>query len=475
MRTLLTLLMAGSLFSASLTAKVRIGAPFGDGMVLQGKSKVSLWGKAKAASVVTILPSWNYKETKVKTDADGNWKTALPTPTASYTPYSITIKDGESTVLVRNVLIGEVWIASGQSNMEMPVKGWKDCPVANSAKTISEANKYSGKLHFMNIPMLSSAEPQDTVCATWKDCTTETVGDCSAAAYHFACTLSDNLKVPIGIINCSYGGSNVEAWIPKDILSSYGIDVSEKAFKKLNMHTPSGLYNAMLHPLIGYTIKGFIWYQGEANVSYLKDDYVRHFSDMIKCWRKEWKQGTLPFYFVEIAPYKYDLPERKRAAVIRAYQNEVAHTLAKTGMVPTNDLVTKNEESQIHPANKHDVGKRLANWALANDYKKANINYKNPEYKSMSIKNGRAYIAFKNTSNGFNRQDGITGFEICGTDKVFRPATVVVKDTKVMVYSPKVDNPIAVRYCFKDFQLGNLANKEGLPIIAFRTDNFPLR
>ncbi len=471
----ISLILLFNLLATELTGKVYTGAPFNDGMVLQSQSEVSIWGKSQPGNTITLLPSWNYKEVKVKTDNNGHWEARLETPKAGFTPYSITIRDAESTTLIRNVLIGEVWFAAGQSNMEMPLKGWKDCPVENSEKIISNANAYSGKLHFMNLPPSCAKEPQDTISAVWKDCSPASIGDFSAVAYHFACTLIDNLNVPVGIINCSYGGSNVEAWIPQDILRTYGMDLGDSVFKKLDMHTPSGLYNAMIHPLTGYVIKGFIWYQGEANVGFARNEYTKRFSDMIKSWRKEWKMGALPFYFVEIAPYNYGETLKNQAALLRISQNEVAHSVAKTGMVSTNDLVTEKEESQIHPAGKLTVGKRLANWALANDYKKSNINYLNPEYKSMCAKRGRLYLDFTQTKNGFNRQEDILGFEVCGEDSVFHPATAVVKDTQIMVYSPDVAKPVAVRYCFKNFQKGNLANKEGLPIIPFRTDKFPMK
>lgn len=464
------------LLTISLNAKVYLGAPFNDGMVLQRESKVALWGKATPGSTVTIMGSWNYKTLSVKADDEGKWKILLPTPKSSFSSYSITLNDGTSPVVVRDVLIGEVWFASGQSNMEMPVVGWDKCPVTNSAQLVTAAAKYTGKLHFTTIPNVTSRELQDSVSAQWQNCTSESIKKFSVVAYTFATSLIDKLQCPVGIINCNWGGSNVEAWIPLDILRGYGtFDLSDSAFKKMDQHTPAVLYNAMVNPLKGYTMKGFIWYQGESNVGNGKHTYAKWFTDMITRWRADWGQGNLPFYYVEIAPYKYGDSNKPSAALLREQQFKAKTMIKNLGMVSIIDLVTDKEEGQIHPANKQPVGQRLANWALANDYKTPNINFKHPEYKSMDIKNGRAYLSFTNIPNGYNRQDGITGFEVCGADSVFHPAKAIVKEKKVMLVCPKVTTPVAVRYCFKNFQLGNLANKEGLPLIPFRTDNFDIK
>ena len=454
-------------------ARVYLGAPFGDGMVLQRETKANLWGKAEPGSTVTLVASWNYKEYYTKADNNGKWSIAIPTPKASFSPYSITLNDGTTPLVVRNVLIGEVWFASGQSNMEMPLSGWDKCPITNSAAVLAATAKYSGKLHYAYVKPSMSREPLDSIGIVWRNSTPDEMKIFSAVAYYFATALIDKLQVPVGIIFSSYGGSNVEAWIPRNVVETYSdVNLNDSIFKKMDQHVPTVLYNAMLKPFIGYTLKGFIWYQGESNVGYCRDSYAKHFTDMIATWRKEWKQGNLPFYYVEIAPYKYNGPNNTQAAFLRYQQFKAQHMAKKIGMVGTNDCVTAKENTQIHPANKQPIGLRLANWALANDYKQDNINYKHPTFKSLSIKGHRAYLSFSNVHNGYNLQQGIQGFEVCGSDSVFKPAKAVVKEEKIMVSSSEVDVPVAVRYCFKNFQKGNLANKEGLPVIPFRTDSF---
>ena len=457
-----------------LQARVYLGAPFNDGMVLQQESKVLLWGKAAPGASVTITPSWNYKNTVVQANADGRWTARLQTPKGGFTPYAITFNDGESPLVVRDVLVGEVWVATGQSNMEMPLQGWKDTPIDNSAAAIQQSIGYKGKLHFTYTPQaLYAKEPQDSMPAQWHDCTPETAKDFSATAYYFATTLINALQVPVGIINCHRGGSNVEAWMPRELLANYSdVDLSDKAYEKMNEHTPAGLYNAKVCPLKGYTIAGFIWYQGESNVGYANQDYANRLATMVSRWRRDWKQGNLPFYFVEIAPFEYGDSAQVRAAFLREQQVLASHRIPNSGMVCTNQLVKPQEDKQIHPSNKQPIGVGLANWALAKTYKKENINYASPEFKSMKIKNGRAYISFTHAKNGFNLHDGFKGFEVCGADRKFVPAKAIVKNGQIVVSSPDVAEPVAVRYCFRNFQIGNLANNVKMPVIPFRTDNF---
>ncbi len=468
---IITLLSLASIFHIS--AKVYPGAPFNDGMVLQRETKVNLWGKATPGSTVTIMASWNYKTFSTTTSQEGKWYISIPTPKASFTPYSITLNDGTDPVIIRDVLIGDVWFASGQSNMDMPLSGWEKCPIVNSAQAVASTANYSGKLHYAFVPHLESREPKDSVSAQWKNSTPENMKHCSAVAFYFASTIINKMNIPVGIIFCSYGGSTVEAWMPKEQLQNYPeVDLSDSAYKKINQQCPAVLYNAMLKPLIGYTIKGFIWYQGESNVGLWRDYYASHFSAMINEWRKEWKQGNLPFYYVEITPFKYGNSSKIDAAILREQQYKALKLTKNTGIVGTNDCITAKEEDQIHPSQKQPIGTRLANWALAKVYKQDNIHYQHPAFKSLKIKRNRAYLAFTNTPNGFNRLQDIHGFEICGTDSIFKPAKATVKDKQIMLTSPDVETPVAVRYCFKNFQLGNLANKEGLPLIPFRTDKF---
>ena len=458
-----------------MKAKVIPGSPFNDGMVLQQKSKVLLWGTAAPNSTVKIVGSWNYKMAKTTAAANGKWTAYLTTPKGSFTSYAVTITDGSEPVIIRDVLIGEVWLASGQSNMEMPLEGWTNYPLNNSPQVIAASIKYSGKLHFAKVDNICQREPQTSVPTKWKNCVPENSKDLSAVAYYFAAALIDKLQCPVGIINDNWGGSIVEAWLPAEILQGYkNVDLSDKAYKELNNHTPAGLYNGKIYPLRGYTLAGFIWYQGESNVNYAADQYATRFTDMITRWRNDWGKKDLPFYYVQIAPFAYNKNLNTTAsASLREQQTKASHMLKNLGMVCTNDLVTPEEINNIHPGNKQPVGQRLANWALSKTYKQSGIEPEGPEFKKMKVSGKTVFLSFTNTKDGFNRKEDIVGFEICGADSIFHPAKAIVNDNTVIVTAPEVDAPLFVRYCFKDFLIGNLANNAGLPVFPFRTDNFP--
>jgi len=469
------LILTLSALSLGASARVIPGSPFNDGMVLQQESKALIWGKAHPGATVEVVASWDYKRITTTAAADSTWSLRIVTPKASFTPYAITLSDGSEPLVIRDVLVGEVWLASGQSNMEMPVQGWSCCPIDNSAQLIASAAAYSGKLHFCNIPNRSCRTPQHSVPAQWHNSNPQEILGFTAVGFYFAKALIDQLNVPVGIINDQWGGSNVEAWIPADILKSYGnVDLSDEAYKKMDQHAPAALYNAKIYPLRGYTIRGFIWYQGEANVGYHPETYARRLGDMVNRWRQDWGDKKLPFYFVEIAPYAYDKKvDGLKGAFLREQQHKAYHQIEYSGLVCTNDLVKPSETDQIHPANKQPVGQRLANWALRKQYGKTTIAICHPEYKSLKVKGDKAFLTFTHASEGFNREEGIQGFEICGGDSVFHTATAVVKNGKVVLRSVEVKQPVAVRYCFRNFLIGNLANKQGLPVLPFRTDNFP--
>lgn len=461
------------IFLLSLTdsiAKPVLPEILSDNMVLQQKTKVNIWGKATAGKTVEVKPSWSSTIAKATTDQDGKWIVSIETPDASFTPYSITITDGEEVVL-NNVLIGEVWLASGQSNMEMPLNGFWNNPIMNANEDIALSAQNKG-IRFATIPQTESFEPQETVKGTWKVCNPENAAWFSATAYHFAQTLTKSLNIPIGIIVSSWGGTKVEGWTNREILETYpDVNLDEKAIEAVNpMGRPLLKYNAMIHPLKNYTISGFIWYQGESN-AYAPNLYAKRLANMVELWRKDWGLGNLPFYYVDIAPYDYG---EMNAAFFREAQYKAQEIIPNSGMITTNDLVEPYEINNIHPMNKTDIGKRLGFMALNNTYGYKNVVARGPEYKSMELKDGKIILTFNNTETGFAGTDGLKGFEIAGSDKQFHPAKAEIdySNRTVIVSSDEVSDPVAARYCFKNFQIGNLYNTRELPAAPFRTDDF---
>jgi sialate O-acetylesterase len=462
------LLFAASMLALPSSAKVKMGSPFGDGMVLQQQTKVKIWGWTAKGRAVKLVPTWNNMPTACKADANGRWEAWLPTPKGSFKTYSLSVSDGEATT-IRNILVGEVWFASGQSNMEMPMNGFTSCPVTNSNQIVAEAGKYAGRFRFVTVPRIASRTPRDTVPATWKDCSPKNARWFSATAYFFGTNLVETLNVPVGIINCSWGGSRVESWLPEDILKGYpDIDLSDEGIRKeVEYKRPLLMYNGMLHPLEGYTVKGFIWYQGESNVGHA-DTYADRFGTMIQRWRTEWGQGDLPFYYVEIAPYNYG--GHDGGALLREAQNKVQGTVPHTGMACTNDLVFPYEVNQIHPCSKAAVGHRLSYLALAETYGMEGVEARSPQFEKMEVRQGKAYVTFRNAGNGFNRMTDIEGFELCGADGVYHAAKAEARGKTVVVSCTDVAEPVNVKYGFHDFAPGNLANTAGLPVVPFRSE-----
>lgn len=473
MKSFITLFIV--LFFASTTfAKVTLPEIMSDNMVLQQNTKVKIWGKSKANTNISVTPSWSNRNLQTKSDKNGNWVAVLETPAGSFTKHTITISDGEPVTL-SNVLIGEVWLASGQSNMEMPLNGFWNNPIMDANETIALSGQNKG-IRFVTIPKTAAMTPQETVAGSWKESTPENAAWFSATAYHFAKMLYDVLDVPVGIIVSSWGGTRVEGWTSREILETYpDVDLDEKAIEALNpMARPLLMYNAMIKPLTNYTVKGFIWYQGESNVG-RNDVYAQRLANMVKLWRNDWNLGELPFYYAEIAPWIYgDGETGVSAALLREAQFKAQSIIPNSGMISTNDLVEKYEDRNIHPKNKTDVGRRLAYLALSQTYELKNIASHGPEYKSMEIKDGKIHLSFNHADEGFNRMSGAEGFEIAGDDKVFIPADVEIdlNNRKIIVSNKDIPNPVAARYCFRNFQIGNMANTRELPMVPFRTDNF---
>lgn len=460
-------------FISSITkATPKLPYFFSDNMVLQQQSEPAIWGCSKANATVTIITSWNKKKYTTTADVAGKWKTKIATPIAGG-PYEIAINDGTPTVL-HNVLIGEVWLCSGQSNMEMPMKGFKDQPILGSNDAIF--NSANDNIRLYIVPRSVKLEPQDTSKnSPWKLAQPESVSNFSATAYYFGKLLYEKLHVPIGLVNISYGGSPVEAFMDANTLTNFPeIKLPAANEPKPNNRTPTTLFNGMLNPFIGYGIKGCIWYQGETNYE-RPEQYEKLFPTFVKQLRTKFGQGDFPFYFAQIAPYNYAQYSAANAtkynsAFLRDAQRKSVANIPNCGMAVLMDI---GEENSIHPAQKEVGGKRLAYMALAQTYGLKGFGYASPAYDSISITGNIATIKFTNAANGLTAfGKPLNNFEIAGADKVFRAAKAVISQGKVLVSSIDVKEPVAVRYAFKDFVIGDLFSTEGLPVSSFRTDNW---
>jgi sialate O-acetylesterase len=455
------------LISSEALAQTWLPAFFNNQMVLQQNEEVSIWGKDDPRTKVTVKGSWG-AEASVKADKNGKWALKLQTAPAGG-PYTLTVEGSEKIVLA-DVLLGEVWFCSGQSNMEMPVKGFNNQPINGSNDFILNAK--NDRIRLFTATRKYSLEPMDDVEGTWSSATPATVAEFSATAYFFGKQLQEIIDVPIGLMHSSWGGSNAEAWMDPGALSAFPEitlpgEVPENRFNQ----TPTLLYNAMLHPFIGYAMKGVIWYQGESNRLAAKQ-YESLFPALIHSWREQWQQGAFPFYFVQIAPFRYDGDNESSSAFLREAQLNSMKNTENSGMVVTMDI---GDCDCIHPAEKNLVGKRLAYWALANDYGIEGIVFNGPVLKKMEItEDGKANISFDYLDRGltfFGKEP--QGFEIAGDDQVFHPASVKINgDRTLSVWSENVPNPVAVRYAFKNCSEGTLYNTAGLPASSFRTDNW---
>jgi len=463
---------------AAMTAQaVELPDIISDNAVLQQNSKARLWGWSKPGKKVTVTPSWSGKAYTAKADSKtGRWDVYVDTPEASFTPWSVTFDDGDSPQSISNVLIGEVWFCSGQSNMEMPLRGFGIQPIEGAAEAIAYSGKYP-HIRMANVPKRQEYEVQERAEGKWAVSSPANAAEFSALAYFFARSLSDIINTPVGIINCAYGGSKLESWLPKEKLDTYpGYDMeAERTGAKTvdPWHKIGVLYNGMLHPLIGYTIKGFLWNQGESNVG-LHNEYPQHQKEMVELWRNEWGNPDLPFYFVEMPPWNYSNPGGDHAARFRECQHHAAAITPNSGIVCTTDLVYPREVEDVHASQKKPIGERMAFLAAAKTYGIKGIHSSYPTYKDVEYKGNEAVLTFDNTYGGLNPNRDIEGFEVAGEDRVFHPAKAVEdwNTFTITVSSPEVSDIKAVRYCFKNFAPGQLKDMLGLPLVPFRTDNW---
>jgi sialate O-acetylesterase len=457
---------------------------FGDNMVLQQQQPVPIWGWSAPGAAVTVKFAGQSKSTRA--DREGRWMVKLAKLKASFTPESLVIESGETKIFT-NVLVGEVWVCSGQSNMEKPIgdqPGQKPC--FHAPEELAAAD--FPNIRLFKVTTALSGTPLDDFKKfdAWRSCDSNSLETVkfSAAAYFFGREIHTNLNVPVGLIESSWGGTRIEPWTPSagfdsvPSLTRLGIPVAKST--KIYNTTPMGIYNAMIAPMVGFAIRGALWYQGESNCAGITDDddyltYADKMEALIGGWRKVWHEGDFPFYFVQIAPFKYYDRQNKLTLSSQtlpefwALQSRAERTIKNTGMVVTTDLV--DDLDDIHPRDKQGVGHRLALLARNKTYGEKDVVPAGPIFEQMKIEGNKAILKFKNADGGLMSRDGqpLTWFGIAGADGKFVDADANIVGDTLEVSSADIDKPVAVRFAWRETAEPNFCNQAGLPAEPFRT------
>ncbi len=490
------------LSSCTKTSKAEVSLPniFSDHMVLQRDAPIPVWGRSDPGASIKLKLAQQTVTTQA--DEDGKWKAFLePMPAGG--PHTLTV----NATTFSDVLVGEVWVAAGQSNMEWPLVRAKGAEVE-----IAAANHPNIRL--ITVPRLGSQQPQDNFEGAWSVCSPEAVADHSAIAYYFGRTLQGALDVPIGLIDTPWGGSSAEAWVPRDVLEQYSefspyleewktrlADYTDDSFQqevrewkqkveewksngkqgrkprephdpRYDRHRPANIYNGVAHPIIGYGIRGFIWYQGESNSS-RHQTYRQLMTVLIKTYRDQWGVGEFPFYWVQLADYREPQLHQDNStwAFLREAQSQTLD-VPHTGQAV---IIDSGETNDIHPRDKYTVASRLSRWALANDYG-FDMNYRSPSFASMKIEDSRVVLKFSNVSaDGLRCYDSqeVIGFVMAGADQVFHPAAAeITANNEITLTCPEVSKPVAVRYGWADNPICNVQDHNRLPLTPFRTDDW---
>ncbi len=472
MKKILLLIVAAAL-SVGASAKVVLPKVLGSNMVLQQNAEVNLWGKADINKKVVVKVGWSRDKIQTTADEHGNWAVKVPTPAGSFEKYTIAISDGEELVL-ENVMIGDVWITSGQSNMEMTMIGWWGQPVQNANEYILSAAKYADKIRMFTVHRARSfnADKEDCV-GEWSCAAPQSVAKFSAVSYLFAYNLVDKVDFPIGIITSNWGGTRIESWMPikalEEVLPKQTLQYQIDRYRM----KPSELYCAMIAPIRKFNARGFLWYQGCSNLSDI-NHYDKMQQRLVQQWREDWgdKENKMPFYFTMIAPFDYGDSRAISYPLFVESQIRAAANTPNCSMASTIDV---GDERCIHPSAKAQVGERLAAFAMRDLYGQGGVDVEAPLYDSYRVKDNAIIVKLKNVGVGLQPGVGRTvkGFEIAGADKVFHPATAsVCGKTEVKVWSDKVAAPVAVRYAFRNFIPCDLKNMLGVPATPFRTDDW---
>ena len=461
------------LVATTSSAKVILPRVIDSHMVLQQNTNVRLWGWSDKKEV-TIVVSWNSQVYHAKV-VDSRWFLMLPTPYGSYSPQTIIISDSDGEIELSDLLIGEVWICSGQSNMEMPMRGNLAQPVKGSLTEIMHSGEMAQRIRFITIPKDESGVLRETFDhEQWQKPSSETTLMCSAAAWYFAKHLTRSLDVPVGLIINAWGGSRIEAWMDEESLSRVeGLDIKAAKSPTLRVRERvTMLYNTMHAPICGFTAKGFLWYQGESNV-FNYHLYPALMREMVSLWRHDWQQPDMPFIFVQIAPYNYGNSQDLNAAFLREAQMKARRMIHNSWIIPTTDI---GDELCIHPEQKDIIGLRLASTALNHVYGMENIPAEGPMMKEVNYADGKAFVEFEGAPMAlYPNMMPLAGFEVAGEDHVFYPAQAQTQKRSniVEVFADEVSSPIAVRYAFHNYTPNlSLADTYGNAAFPFRTDDW---
>ncbi len=456
-----TTILVYTAFSFSSFSQIKLPALFSDNMVLQQNSEITVWGWAEPSEKIKIVGSWSSSDTITSTaDNRAKWVAKIKTSNAGG-PYTLTFL-GSNRIELQNVLLGEVWICSGQSNMEWSVNRG----VQDGEKEAAYANYQ--RIRFLQIPKIGAETPQQDFKASWSVCTPSTMRNFSAVGYFFGRELMRNLNVPVGLIMAAWGGTNAEVWIEKTCVEKDPTLYENRIVEEFEWGpaAPGIAWNSMINPLIPYSIAGAIWYQGESNCA-KPNHYCKLMQALIEKWREDFG-NQFPFYWVQIAPYDYG--ENVKAYLIREQQSKML-SMPNTGMVVISDLV--DDIKNIHPKNKSDVGKRLAKLALNKTYGIKNGEVVSPMLKSVTFENIMASITFSNASDGLIcKTKSPERFFVAGDDQEFFPGEAKIEGNSIVIFSKNVKNPVAVRYCFDNTSLPDVFNTAGLPLAPFRTDTW---
>ncbi len=451
-------------------ADISLPKIFSDHMVLQDADTILIWGKSDGQEELNV--KLGESSAKVVADAEGAWTAKLARPKGNG-PFELEVAGKTSKVVLTDVMIGQVWLCSGQSNMEWSLKQSENPDEEIKGSTNGKIRLFKIQRHAIDHP-LSDFEKK----VSWELCDPKSSTGFSAVAYYFGKKLQKELKCPVGLIQSAWGGTPAESWADRKDMEAVGalkplLEHWDGRTKDIQSpHRPANLYNGMIAPLAPYRFRGAIWYQGESNVG-RGSQYATLFPTMIQSWRKKFQNDDFPFYFVNLAPYRYSRSQPDALPEVWDAQNRTL-SLKNTGMVVISDI---GNTADIHPRNKKGVGERLALWALARDYGKKDIVYSGPFFEKMEIENDKIRIRFKHVGSGLVSKDGkeLNEFLIAGADKKFVPAKAVIDGETVVVSAEGIERPVAVRFCWKDTATPNLFNKEGLPAAPFRTDDFELK
>ncbi|HND87602.1 MAG TPA: sialate O-acetylesterase [Saprospiraceae bacterium] len=453
--------------SSAAHADIRLPAIFGSHAVLQQQQSVRLWGWAAPNDDIQISCSWLPGHI-FKTRADRStlrWSVEIPGTEASFTPHTLTIRGSWQEITLSDLLFGEVWLCSGQSNMEWP-PAWGNVNISEEQYQASQ----DPRLRFFTVPHVSVADAQDDCTGAWKISDRNTMSEFSAVAYFFGRALRDRLGVPVGLVNASWGGTPIESWMHSRHFEPGGswASIIHPRHPVWKYGKPGSQYNGMIAPLTALNIKGFLWYQGETN-TYNSQHYAALLEQMVADWRQDFRSRDLPFYYVQIAPYRYDIP--REGAALRDAQRRALPRIQPAGMVVVSDI---GDTQDIHPSNKADVGKRLAALALTRTYGAEKADALPPLFREMRIEGNKARVFFDHAAEGLRCTDARpAGFEVAGSDRKFYPAEARIEGDAVLLQSREVPQPVAVRFAFQNTAEPRLTNAAGLPASCFRTDDWP--